>query len=88
MYLPVIMEHIQKHPGLFLNCKLSFLDHMNENIKKAVKGVNVIRKMHLLLPRSSLLAIHKSFVRPLDYGNVIYYQSNQFRLPNKVENAQ
>ena len=88
MYVPVIREHIQKHLGLFLDCKVSFLDHMNENIKKDDKGINVIRKILLLLPHSSLLAIYKSFVRPLDYGNVIYYQSNQFCLSNKVENAQ
>ena len=60
----VIRENIQKHLGLFLNSKLSFFDYINEKIKKATKAVNVIRKMNLLLPSSSLLTIHKSFVRP------------------------
>ena len=81
--VPVISENIQKHLGLFLDSKLSFFDHINEKIKKATKGVNVIRKMNLLLPRSSLLTIYKSFVRPhLDYGDVIYDQPNNSRLSN------
>ena len=62
--LRVIRENIQKRLGLFLNSKLSFFDYINEKIKKATKAVNVIRKMNLLLPNSSLLTIHKSFVRP------------------------
>ena len=87
--VPVIRENIQKHLGLFLDSKLSFLDHINEKIKKATKGVNVIRKMNLLLPRSSLLTIYKSFVRPhLDYGDVIYDQPNNSRLSDKIESVQ
>ena len=71
--VPVIEVNIQKHLGLFLDSKLSFFDYINEKIKKVTKGVNAIRKINLLLPRSSLLAIYKSFVRThLDYGDVIY----------------
>ena len=85
----MIRENIQKHLGLFLNSKLSFFDHSNEKIKKATKGVNVIRKTNLLLPRSSLLKIHKSFVWPhLDYGDVIYVQPNSSRLSDKIESVQ
>ena len=87
--VPVIRENIQKHLGLFLDSKLSFFDHINEKIKKATKGVNVIRKMNLLLPRSSLLTIYKSFVRPhLDYGDVIYDQPNNSRFSDKTESVQ
>ena len=71
--VPVIKDNIQKHLGLFLDSKLSFFDHINEKIKKATKGVSLKRKMNLLLPRSSLLTIYKSFVRlHLDYGDVTY----------------
>ena len=84
----MIRENIQKHLGLFLNSKLSFFDHINEKIKKATKGVNVIRKMNLLLPRSSLLTIYKSFVRPhLDYGDVIYDQPKNPRLSDKIKSV-
>ena len=51
--------------------------------------VNVIKKMNLLLPRTSLLTIYKSFVRPhLDCGDVIYDQPNNFRLSDKMETVQ
>ena len=41
------------------------------------------------LPRSSLLTIYKSFVRPhLDYGDVIYDQPNNSSLSDKVESVQ
>ena len=45
--------------------------------------------MNLSLPRSSLLAIYKSFVRPhLDYGDVIYDQPSNSSLSNKIESVQ
>ena len=40
--VPVTRVNIQKYLGLFLDSKLSFFDHINEKIKKATKGVNVI----------------------------------------------
>ena len=60
-----------------------------KEIKKVTKGVNVIRKMNLLLSRSSLLTIYKSFVKPhLDNGDVIYDQSNNSCLSDKIETLQ
>ena len=51
--------------------------------------MNVIRKMNLLLPRSSLLTIYKSFSRlRLDFVDVIYDQPNNSRLSNKIETSQ
>ena len=48
---------------------------LNEKIKKAVKGISVIKKLNVTLLCSSLLTIYKSFIRPpLDYGDVIYDQ--------------
>ena len=87
--VPVTRENIQKHLGLFLDSKLSLLDHINETIKKATKGVNAIRKMNLLLPCTSLLAIYKSFVRPhLEYGDVIYNEPNNSVLSDKIESVE
>ena len=47
--IPVIRENIRKHLGLFLDfdSKLSFLDHINKNINKAAKGVNVMKENEL-----------------------------------------
>ena len=85
---PVTGENFQKHLGLFLDSKLNFSGHINEKIKKATKGINVIRKTNLSLPRSSLLTIYKSFVRPhLDYGDVIYDQPNNTTLSDKIESV-
>ena len=48
-----------------------------------------MRKLNLLLPCSSLLTIHKCFIRPhLDYGDVIYDQPNLSSLANKIESVQ
>ena len=45
--------------------------------------------MNLLLPRSSLMTIHKSFVRiHLEYGNGIYSQPNKSLLSDKIETVQ
>ena len=86
---PVIRENFQKHLGLFLDSKLNFSGHINEKIKKATKNINVIRKMNLSLPRSSLLTIYKSFVRPhLDNHGVIYDQPNNSSLSDKIESVQ
>ena len=86
---PVIRENFQEHIGLFLDFKLNFSGHINEKIKKVTQGINVIRKMNLSLPRSSLLTIYKSFVRlHLDYGDVIYDQPNNSNLSDKIESVQ
>ena len=78
-HIPVIRDNIQKHLGLLLDSKLSFFDQINKKNKKATKGVNVIRKMNLLL-RSCLLTIYKSFIKPhLDYGDVTYDQPKSSR---------
>ena len=48
-----------------------------------------MRKLNLLLPRSSLLTVYKCFIRPhLDYGDVIYDQPNLSSLTNKIESIQ
>ena len=45
--------------------------------------------MNLSLPRSSLLTIYKSFIRPhINYGDVIYDQPNNSSLSDKIESVQ
>ena len=86
---PVQRKSDQKHLGLFLDEKLSFLEHIDEKIKKATVGVNLMRKLNLLLPPSSLLTVYKCFIRPhLDYGDAIYDQPNLSSLTNKIESVQ
>ena len=65
----------QKHLGIHLDEELTFKHHINKKINKANKGIGVIRKLNKILPRSALLAIYRSFMRPyLDHGDKIYYQ--------------
>ena len=40
----------KKHLGLYLDAKLSFFEHINEKIKKAVKGISVIKELNVTLP--------------------------------------
>ena len=59
-----------------------------KKVKKANKS-NIIKNLNLSLPRSSLISINKSFVRPhLDCGDIIYDQPNNASLSNKIESVQ
>ena len=85
----VIRENFQKYLDLFLDSKPNFFDHVNEKIKKGTKGINFFRKMDFLLQRPFLFTIFKSFVRPhLVYGDVIYSQTNNASLLDKIESIQ
>ena len=52
---------------------------------KANRGIGVIRKLDNILPRSALLTIYRSFIRPhLDYGDVINNQPENQSLSSKI----
>ena len=92
IYLPLInnmllkSKNTQKRLGLCLDAKLKFFEHINEKIKKAVKDISLIKKLSVTLPRSFLLTIYKSFIRPhIDYRDVIYDQPSNNRLSEKME---
>ena len=62
----------QKHLGMHLDEGLTFKHNINEKINKVNKGTGIICKLNNILPRSPLLTIYRSFIRPhLDYGDVI-----------------
>ena len=56
--------NVLKHLGFLLDARLNFVEHKNAQIKKANKSISVIRKLHLSLPRVSLLTNYEAFVRP------------------------
>ena len=65
---------------------LSFNLHIKERISKAIEGIGIIKKFNKTLPRHSLVAIHKTFVRPhLDYGDWIHDQPNNKSFTQKIE---
>ena len=79
----------QKHLGIHLDEELIFKHHINEKINKANKGIGIIRKPNIILPRSALLTIYRSFVRPhLDYGDVIYDQPENESFSSRIESVQ
>ena len=87
--LPIAKTASEKHFGLNLATRLNFSDNINEKIGKAIKAVGLLRRLQSILPRSSLLPIYMSFVRPiLDYGNVIYYQPSNASFFSKIESVQ
>ena len=68
----------------------AYIQHrINEKINKANKGIEIIRKLHNILPCHDLLTIYRSFVRPdLDYGDVIYDQEENELVISKIERVQ
>ena len=62
--------------GLTLDRKLSFYEHINEEIRQANKCVDLLQKLQGILPRTGLLTIYKLFIRHLlDYADIIYHQT-------------
>ena len=79
----------QKHLGIILDQKLTFEEHLQKIYTKIAKTLNLLRKLQNLLPRSALITIYKSFVRPhLDYGDIIYEESYNSSFHQKLESVQ
>ena len=81
--------HLKSTWDLTVDTKLLFNDHINEKIGQAIKDVGLLRKLQCFLPRSSLLTIYKSFIRPnLDYGDVMYDQPSNATFSSKIVSIQ
>ena len=75
----------QKHLGLVLDNKLTFKNHVKDQLNKAYFAVGKIERLRDILPCDSLVTICKSFIRPyLDYGDVIYDQPNNDSFSDKI----
>ena len=75
----------QKHLGIFLDTKLDLQEHLKSIFSKINKTIDLLRKLHHILPRSPWLTIYKYFIRPhLDYGDVIYDQAYNASLHQKL----
>ena len=74
---------------MFLDPKLSFDEHIQFTLTKTRKIIGLIRKLQPVIPRTALLTIYKSFLRPhLDYGDVIYDRAFNESFQNKLESVQ
>ena len=47
----------QKHLGMILDNKLNFQEHLKNILDKVNKSIGLMRKLHSILPRGSLLTI-------------------------------
>ena len=71
----VLQTSSQKHLGVTLDVKLTFDEHLNNVLNKVNKTIGLLHKLQHLLSRSTLITIHKAFVRPhLDYGDILFDQ--------------
>ena len=62
-----------KHLGMKLDTRLDFNLHLKNVQNKVNKTIRLLRKLQNTLPRTSLITIFKSFIRPiLDYGDIIF----------------
>ena len=68
----MVTEH--KHLGLTLDSKLTFASYIDEKLKKARKGLGIIKSLSRYLSVTTLQQIYKMHVRPhLDFCDVIYH---------------
>ena len=70
---PVKSTQIHKHLGMMLDSNLSYKHNMKSILNKVNSTNGLLSKFQLILPRHSLIAIYKAFIRPhLDCDDVIY----------------
>ena len=79
----------QKHLGMILDTKLDFSLHLKNAQNKVNKTIGLLRKLPHTLPRTSLITIFKSFIRPhLDYGHIIYDRACNNSFHQNIETIQ
>ena len=87
--IPVAQTNSQKHLGMQLDRKLNFEEHLSKVESKVNKTIGIIQKLQNVLPRSALITIYKSFIRPhLDYGDLIYDKAFNESFHAKLESLQ
>ena len=86
--IPVAREDHTQHLGLHLDSRLNFSKHISEAVRKATKGLSLLKYLSKYMPRKILDLSYKLYVRPLlDYGDVIYHDQ-RMDLMNLVEQVQ
>ena len=76
--VPVAREDHTKHLGVHLDSRLNFSKHITEAIKKATKGLGLMKYLSRYVSRKVLDLSYKLYVRPhLDYGDVIYHNQRE-----------
>ena len=77
------------HPGLTLDKKLTFNDHITSTFTTANKPASNLRKLYHYIPRDSFVTTYKLFIRPHpDYADVIFEKPSNTAFSNQIESAQ
>ena len=72
-----------------LDIKLDFNLHLKNIQNKANKTIGLLCKLQNTFPRTSLITIFKSFIRPhLDYGDIIYDRAYNTSIHQNIESIQ
>lgn len=86
--IPVAREPSTKHLGVILDSKLSFREHINQQIIKGKKGLALMKFLSKSVSSSVLELTYKMYVRPhLDYGDLIYHNQSACMM-DKLESIQ
>ena len=79
----------QKHLGMILETKLDFSLHLKNVQNNVNKTIGLLQKLQDTLPRTSLITIFKSFIRPhLEYGDIIYDRAYNTSFHQNIESIQ
>ena len=64
------------HLGMYLDTKFNFQEHLNNELSKVNKTIELLRKLQAFSPHRSLVTVYKVFIRShFDYGDIIYEQT-------------
>ena len=78
-----------KHLRMVLDTELDFSLHLKNVQNKVNKTIGLLCKLQDTLPRTSLITIFKSFIRPhLDYGDIIYDRAYNTSFHQNIESIQ
>ena len=86
--IPVARKESTTHLGFYLDEKLDFKIHVSEAIKKASKGIALLKFLSPYLDRTKLDLAYKMHVRPhLEYRDVIFNEKTK-TLMKSIESIQ
>ena len=74
---------------MFLDSKFNVSEHLKTIFRKTNKNIGLLSKLQTFLPRTPIITIYKSFIRPnWDYGDMIYDQIFNMSFLQKMETIQ
>ena len=84
------LQRVRTHKqlGVIFNESMTWEDHVNENCKKAMNRLVMLKKLGAKIPRKSRFTIYLSYIRPvLEFGFQLYDNSTN-EILEKIERTQ